>query len=106
MERGIRLYSTKLFGSEHRLVIAAAIGALPPAAPVRTSELRKQLGIESPYISDQLSEFVSLGMLEKVGRDHYHRLPSEYWEACGRVLADIERRLKPAELKAVRRGGR
>jgi hypothetical protein len=97
----LRRYSSKLFGSEHRLVIAAAIGALPSGAPVKTSLLREQIGIEGPYISGQLGEFVALGMLEKLGRDNYRRLPSAYWGACTRVLADIEKRLKPADLRSV-----
>jgi hypothetical protein len=100
----LRRFSVRMFGTEYRLSIAAAIADLSEGTPVRTSSLKRDLGLDSPYVSAQLREFVDVGLLTKLGRDDYRREPSAYWAACRSVRDELVARLTPVRLRPIRDG--
>ncbi len=97
--------SKVLFGAPNRVEIAAAI-ADRPTSRVLVSDLRAALPhVGQTVISKNLAKFVDARILE--GEEgEYVRLKSDYWAAAKRMLAELERRHRPADLRAEREARR
>lgn len=92
--RHVRAISRELFGSAHRLEVAAAI-AQKEDQPVYSRQISQQIKVNPNQVGEVLRHFESANLLTRLptrgGREpqQFEPAKSRYWTLCCRVLEEL-----------------
>jgi hypothetical protein len=90
----VRSASRELFGSAHRLEVAAAI-AQARGRPVYSRQISRQIAVNPNQVGEVLRHFENADLLTRLptsgGREPVRFQPakSDYWTLCRRVLKEL-----------------
>jgi transcription initiation factor IIE alpha subunit len=90
----VRATSRELFGSAHRLEVAAAI-AEARRRPVYSRQISEQIGANQNQVGEVLRHFENAHLLKRLpsrrGREpqKFQPVQSDYWTLCRRVLKEL-----------------